>query len=123
MNKSSKPKVFIADDDPGILESTSLILESEGYEVITSPDGETVKKVKQYKPDVVLLDIWLSGINGGDIAKKLKAARTTSAIPLIIFSANRDIEKIAKEVKADDFLIKPFNLPDLLSTIGKHIKQ
>jgi DNA-binding response OmpR family regulator len=122
VKKIKKPKVFIADDDQGILESTSMILEYEGFEVVTSQDGETVKKIKEYLPDVVLLDIWLSGASGGDVAKELKADKSTHAIPLIMFSANRDTEKIAKDVKADGFLIKPFNLPDLLETIRKHCK-
>lgn len=121
--KKNKTKVFIADDDQGILDATTLILEYEGYDVATASNGETISRVKQHKPDVVLLDIWLSGVNGGDIARELKSDKETQAIPVIMFSANRDIEKIASAVSAEGFLIKPFNLTDLLSEINKHVKD
>jgi CheY-like chemotaxis protein len=123
MKKNKRSKIFIADDDQAILDSTSLILEYEGYEVVTSSNGETLDHIKKHLPDVILLDIWLSGINGGDIAKELKADAVTKSIPIIMFSANRDIQKIAEQVNAEGFLIKPFNLPELLKKIREHINK
>jgi CheY-like chemotaxis protein len=121
--KKSNPKIFIADDDQGIIDSTTLILEYEGYEVVSSSNSEPVSLIKKHLPDLVLLDIWLSGMNGGDIAKMLKADKTTRTIPLIMFSANRDVEKIAENVHAAGFLVKPFELPVLLETVEKHINK
>jgi CheY-like chemotaxis protein len=123
MKKTHKSKIFIADDDQGILDSTRLILEYEGYQVVTSTNGETISQIKLQRPDLILLDIWLSGVNGGDIAKELKSDTLTKTIPLIMFSANRDIQKIAENVNAEGYLVKPFDLPELLDTIQKHIKN
>lgn len=121
--KKPKTKIFIADDDKGIIDSTTLILEDEGYNVVSSSSNETVKHIKNHLPDLVLLDIWLSGTNGGDIAKDLKQDEVTKSIPLIMFSANRDIQKIAEDVKAEGYLIKPFDLPELLDTVKKYVKN
>lgn len=114
-------KVLIADDDQSILDATRLLLEYEGYEVTTVCDGDELKDLGDDLPDLILLDIWLSGSNGGELAKYLKSQEKTKNIPIILFSANRDIEKIAKESGADDFLIKPFELTQLLQKINKHI--
>jgi DNA-binding response OmpR family regulator len=114
-------KILIADDDTAILEATKLLLEYEGYEVDTVSDGETVLQLQPDFPGIILLDIWLSGTNGGEIAKQLKSAHMTKHIPIIMFSANRDIEKISRLAGADDFLIKPFELNDLLEKIKKYL--
>jgi DNA-binding response OmpR family regulator len=121
--KKRSYKIFIADDDQGIIDSTTLILEYDGFTVVSSSKGDLVSTIKKHRPDLVLLDIWLSGMNGGDIAKELKADVATKTIPLIMFSANRDIQKIAEEVQAEGYLVKPFNLPELLATIRKHISN
>jgi DNA-binding response OmpR family regulator len=112
-------KILIADDDQGILDATRLILEYEGYKVQVVCDGDSVRNLNSNFPDLILLDIWLSGTHGGEIAKYLKSHYATKKIPIIMFSANRDIEKISKEAGADDYLIKPFDIDVLLKKIQK----
>jgi DNA-binding response OmpR family regulator len=119
---SNKKKILIADDDRAILDALKLMLEEVGYEVNTSSDGKTIQTVKKYYPDLLLLDIWMSGVDGRDICKELKAYELTKHIPIIMISANRDTETIAKESGADDFLTKPFGMNDLLSKVEKHSK-
>lgn len=114
---------MVADDDPAILDALTLLLEDEGYDVLPTVDIETVPRVKENKPDVLLLDIWMSGINGGEICKLLKKEEATSEIPVIMISANRDTEEIARESGADDFLLKPFDIDDLLGKIEKYLKK
>src|ERR1700754_2209927 len=109
MNK----KILISDDDPAILDVISIILEDAGYEVYTSSSGE-IDPEAGLIPDLFLLDIWMDGKDGRDTCKHLKSHQLTSHIPVIIVSANRDIEKITIESGAEAFLAKPFEMNDLL---------
>lgn len=113
--------IVVADDDQSILDATTLLLEYEGYTVIPISEGDIVHKIATLQPDVVLLDIWLSGMNGGELTKALKADNLSKNIPIILFSANRDIKKIAEASGADDYLIKPFNLSELLEKVKKQL--
>ena len=115
-------KILIADDDPAILDSMQELLEDEGYIVETAADGRTVEEVEDELPDLILLDIWMSGIDGRDIARKLKSQEATRHIPIVMFSANKDTEKIARESGAEDFLAKPFEIDELLDKVAKYTR-
>lgn len=108
---------MIADDDPGIVDAIEMLLEFEGYQVTSTVDGSSVLDMKQELPDLLLLDIWMSGKDGRDICKKLKQTETTKNIPVILVSASKDIKESAVEAGADDFLAKPFDMNDLLGKI------
>jgi DNA-binding response OmpR family regulator len=112
-------KIMIADDDPGIVDAVEMLLEFEGYRVTTTVDGSTVLDMKEELPDLLLLDIWMSGEDGRDICRQLKATAATKNIPVIMVSASRDIEESALAAGADDFLAKPFEMNDLLAKIEK----
>lgn len=117
-----KKKILIAEDDLSILEVMQIILGDSGYDVITEDDGnKLMKKLEEHHPDLLLLDIWIGGKDGGEIAKKLKGDEETRNLPVIIISANNDTEKIAKRAGADDFLQKPFDVEDLLKIVKKHV--
>lgn len=117
----NKKTILVADDDPAILDSIQIILEDEGYNVITTVNGETVAKMFEEQPDLLLLDIWMSGQDGRDICKALKSQDTTRHIPIIMISANKDTEEMAKISGANDFLSKPFEIDDLLKKVKKHL--
>ncbi|TSD67475.1 response regulator [Inquilinus sp. KBS0705] len=110
-------KIMIADDDPGIIDAVAMLLEFEGYDVTTTVDGRTVLDMKDELPDLLLLDIWMSGDDGRDICKKLKSANLTKNIPVIMLSASRDIKQSAITAGADDFLAKPFEMDELIRKI------
>ena len=110
-------KIMIADDDPGIVDAVEMLLEFEGYDVISTVDGSTVLDMKENLPDLLLLDIWMSGEDGRDICKKLKQEPLTKNIPIIMVSASHDIKESAIEAGADDFLAKPFEMNELLKKI------
>lgn len=119
-----KKKILIAEDDKAIVEVVKIILENEGYEVLFADQGEAVHKaVIEYKPDMILLDIWLFGEDGGEIAKEIKSKSHSKSIPLVMMSANNETEKITKETGANDFLLKPFNIDDLIGIVRKHTKS
>lgn len=114
-------KILVADDDPAIVDSIQMILEMEGYAVDTTVDGETIYKMEKEYPDLLLLDIWMSGEDGRDVCKFLKKSSLTKKIPIIMISASRDVKESAKQAGANDFLAKPFEMEDLLNIVKKHI--
>jgi len=115
----SPKKIMIADDDPGIVDAIEMLLEFEGYQVTSTGDGADVLYLKDELPDLLLLDIWMSGEDGRDICKKLKQMDNTKNIPVIMISASRDIKESAMEAGANDFLAKPFEMNELLEKIKK----
>ena len=113
-------RVFIADDDEAIVDATSLMLEVSGYEVaFTFNGGEVVKALEQNKPDLLLLDIWMSGIDGRNVCRDIKANPTTKDIPVLMISASRDIKDSALQSGADDFVAKPFDMKVLIEKIER----
>jgi DNA-binding response OmpR family regulator len=116
-------KIMIADDDPGIVDAVEIMLDFEGYEVSSTVNGATLLDMQTEFPDLLLLDIWMSGFDGRDICRELKQKKSTRGIPIIMISASRDIERSAYEAGADDFLAKPFEIDDLLGKIKKLLKD
>jgi DNA-binding response OmpR family regulator len=120
---NTQKRVMIADDDPGILDAVEAMLEYGGYEVSSTSNGATVLEMKENFPDLLLLDIWMSGTDGRDVCKKLKQQALTRNMPIIMISASTELEKSAKEAGADDFLEKPFDMEELLKKIDTCLKQ
>jgi DNA-binding response OmpR family regulator len=107
---NQKPRILVADDDEDLLMLMEIKMKSEGFVVEISPNGEKIFDIiEAHRPDIILLDITMRGVNGGEICKHLKTDNKTKDIPVIIFSANHNIEKIASECGADDCIVKPFN--------------
>lgn len=119
--KPRQKKILIADDDPAILDVLSLFLKDMGYQVETTLDGETLRTLENGLPDLVVLDIWLSGWHGRDICRFLKSQEQTRKLPVLLVSANRETKSIAREAGADDFLAKPFDLEELLEKIERYL--
>jgi len=112
-------RIMIADDNAGIVEAVKMMLEDEGYAVDTTLSGTDVKNLSGDLPAVLVLDIWMAGEDGRDICKFLKAQDTTRHLPIILFSAHKDLPQIAHEAGADDFLLKPFDIDDLLEKVER----
>lgn len=114
-------KILIAEDDEAILEVIKAILEGEGFAVFSPTNVKAIFEVaRNERPQVMLLDIWLRGHDGGKIAKELKTYEETKLIPIIMMSANNETEKIAKEVGAEGFLLKPFTIDELFQIVRKY---
>ena len=112
-------KILVADDDPGILDAIEAMLLFKGYDVLTTLDGDTVLDITENFPDMFLLDVWMPGLSGTEICKQLKSNPTIKHIPVILISANMNVEKIATEAGADDFVAKPFDMHNLISKIER----
>lgn len=117
----NKRRILIVDDDLAINEAMSLILEDAGYGVIATSDSTQVMEMIKQRPDLILLDIWMPYIDGREVCKMLKSDSSAKHIPVIMVSATRDTETIAKSAGADDFLIKPFEMRELLAKVAQHI--
>ena len=114
-------KLLIVDDDEDILEALKLVFESEEYNVKTLSKGENAYKTAvKFKPDVIILDILLSGVDGRVICKKLRVSKDTQDIPIILFSAYSYSKKIAETYGADDFISKPFDIQKLIDKVDKY---
>lgn len=122
-NDRQQYKILVADDDPAILDAISMMLELEGYLVDITVNGETIYKMEKDFPDLLLLDIWMSGQDGREICKYLKNNNQTKHIPIIMISASNDVIKSAVEAGADDFLAKPFDIDDLLDKVVKYLPK
>ncbi len=119
MNK----KILVVDDDQDILDAIQFTLESSGYDVKTTEKGEYAENLHDNNgglPVLIILDVLLSGKDGRTICKKLKSQKDTKHIPIIMISAHPDAEKSVKEVGADAFLAKPFDIDKLLALVEKY---
>ncbi len=115
-------KILLADDDLAIVDTMRMMLEDAGYAVEAVVDEAVVQETRKHLPDLLLLDIWMSGIDGREICKQLKSKEKTKHIPIIMISADKDTGRLAKEAGADDFLAKPFDMDDFLAKVAKYMK-
>ncbi|MDD5475106.1 MAG: sigma-54 dependent transcriptional regulator [Syntrophales bacterium] len=119
-----KKTILIVDDEESILNSLRGILQDEGYEVITAQSGEDcIALVEQELPDLVLLDIWLPGIDGIETLKHIKAK--VPSMPVVIISGHGTVESAVKATKlgAFDFIEKPLSLEKVLLITSHAIEQ
>ncbi|GAA4339843.1 hypothetical protein GCM10023149_50820 [Mucilaginibacter gynuensis] len=116
-------KVFVIEDDKDIRETIVYVLEEENYEVFSSEDSKLLKHIDTHKPDIILLDNWLtdwkSDANGQQISKELKNNPATKHIPVIIISAVSNVKEIAEAGEADGYLMKPFDVKELVNIVKK----
>jgi CheY-like chemotaxis protein len=106
-------KILIFDDEHDILEVTELAL-GRYYEVKGCDNvEEPVTLAKSFKPSLILMDIWIPDIGGEEATRRLKDNDETKDIPVVMFSANQEIQDIADRAGADGFIKKPFNLKAL----------
>ena len=120
---ASKGKILIIDDEPDLVEAMKFRLEATGYKVLTSFDGKTgIDVAVAEKPDVILLDIMMPGMDGFEALRRIKINKAIQKIPAIVFSCGREEEGWAKravELGASGYVVKPFDTEALLFMIGK----
>jgi len=117
-------KILVCDDDRGILEMLELLLDDDGYVVVTEPNSiNALTTIERETPDLILLDIWMPVISGDQILRTLKADQAKSLIPVLMYSASTDGRSIAESSGADGFISKPFDLENLLTEIEELLKR
>ena len=118
-----KQRILIVDDDANIAELISLYLMKECYETKIVGDGESaLREFPSFKPNLVLLDLMLPGIDGYQVCREL---RTVSQVPIIMLSAKGEIfdKVLGLELGADDYITKPFSVRELLARVKANIRR
>jgi CheY-like chemotaxis protein len=126
-----KAKVLLVDDDADFVESTKTVLESKPYEVIVAVNGdECLRRAKEDKPDLILLDIIMPVEDGFTAAEQLKKDPELAKIPLLMltsYSSKGAETSIPRsrgyELEAEDYIEKPVSPQNLLDTVAKHLKK
>jgi len=118
-------KILVIEDDRDIRETIAYALEENNFEVVLSEDAKILKSINSIKPDLILLDNWLtdwkSDANGQQLSKELKNNPKTKHIPIIIVSAVSNVKEIAEAGEANDYLKKPFDLNELIRIVNKYV--
>jgi len=115
---------MIVDDEEGIRTTLSGIFEDEGYETVTAASGEeAVRVAKESNPDIALLDIWLSGMDGIQTMQELR--QCSPDLPVIIISGHANVELAVKATKigAYDILEKPLSMEKVLLTVFRALEK
>ena len=126
-------KILVVDDDPDILDALAMILETQGYQVVTARDGiEGLANLKAEKPDLMILDLMMPKMDGWAVCKELQDPRWSKYkdIPILILTSVREEASRRRyeletglELDVDDYVEKPVSPDILLERVGKLVKR
>ena len=122
--KPSPSTILIVDDEPHNLDVLDTCLQESGFKVLVATDGEqALKRVSRIKPDLILLDVKLPGIDGFETFRRLKATDAARDVPVIFITAGADVEAKVRglESGAVDYITKPFHPEEVVARINKHL--
>jgi two-component system alkaline phosphatase synthesis response regulator PhoP len=118
-----KAKILLVDDEPDVLEVLSRKLQAAGFLTVTASDGiQGLKKSREEKPDLVLLDIMMPNKDGFTMLRDLQSDKDLRGIPVIMVSAKKEVGSLfeGRNLGATDYLIKPIDFEELLKYIRKY---
>src|ERR1035437_7499408 len=118
-----KPRILVVDDDAALAEMLTIVLHGEGMDAAVVGDGtRVVAAVREFKPDLVLLDLMLPGMNGIDVRR---AIRVESGVPIAMLTAKTDTVDVVLglETGADDYVMKPFKPKELIARIRARLRR
>jgi putative two-component system response regulator len=119
-------RILIVEDDAAIRALLTVLLEREGFDVVTAADGEAgFAAVRAHEPDVVLLDVGLPRLDGLEVTRRLRASRATRTLPIILLTARASLDDMVAglDAGADDFIGKPFERTELLARVRSGIRM
>lgn len=119
----NKQKVLVIDDEENVCEMISLYFEKAGYDVVTATDGaDGIEKARQNRPDIIILDLMLPGMDGLDVCKEIRKA---SNVPVVMLTARADeVDRVlGLEIGADDYITKPFSPRELLARVKAVLRR
>lgn len=111
--------VLVIDDDPAIVDAVRMLLELDGFATEGYSGSDVLGVITRLRPDLILLDVWLSGTDGRAVCQTVKRHATLNDIPIILISAGKDLSESAKNAGADDFIEKPFDMDTLLEKVHR----
>ena len=116
------PRILVVDDDIDILSVMEVLFSMKGFDVEVTAKGEnTFPKINSFKPDLILLDVLISGYDGRTICRQLKDDENTRHIPIIMFSAHPGAAAAISDYGADDFIAKPFDVAHLMKKVNAQL--
>jgi DNA-binding response OmpR family regulator len=116
-------KILVVEDNLSLLQTLKYNLRAQGYEVVTAKDGpQALQRAREDRPDLILLDVMLSGIDGFEVCQILRQEMNA---PILILSArSEEVDKVVGlEVGADDYITKPFSMRELLARIKAQLRR
>lgn len=119
-------KIVLIEDEPKIAKALEFALQEEGFEFFSSPDGLSgLAMAREVRPDIILLDIMLPGMNGIEVCRELKSIEEYKSIPIVMLTALGDTENTVKALSAgaDDYISKPFDFRELLARVKSHLRM
>ena len=120
--KNHHKKVLVVDDDPFIRTLLMAWLQEAGYKVVTAGDGQqAIEQVDREKPDLLLLDLMMPKLDGYSVARWLRRHAETSALPIIVLSADVRAPQKLSGLRIDGLISKPFDLDEVLEGVAKHV--
>jgi two-component system response regulator (stage 0 sporulation protein F) len=121
MEKPSKKRIFIVDDEEGILQLYKEELTEDGYDVFTANSGEDlIGKIKKFSPNLIVLDIKIGGYNGLDLLQDIR--ETFYNLPVILCSAYSTFKSDLKSIAADSYVVKSSDLTELKKKISRYLE-
>ncbi len=115
--------ILIVEDDPQVGRLVALVLQRNGRDCQVVSDGTTaLSRAKEMRPQLILADLTIKGMSGADLCSSLKSHAETKSIPYVVLSGDRDIAEKARLCGADDYLMKPFEFPDLIRLVEKYAR-
>jgi two-component system phosphate regulon response regulator PhoB len=118
-----KKKVLIIENDQDIRHIVEYILNEEGFETLSIAEPKDLKEIIPFSPDVILLDEMINNRPGHRLCRKIKQVDALAAIPVIILSTANDIELIATECNANDYISKPFDVADMVVKVTRIVNH
>lgn len=121
----NRKKILVVDDEKDLVVILEARLEAAGYEVIAAFDGaQALEKVKEKKPDLILLDVMMPKMDGYQVCRLLKFDEKSKEIPVIMLTARGQPgdKKLGQQVGVDDYMVKPFENEELLRKIETWLK-
>lgn len=117
-------RILVVDDDPDILSVMEILLTMKGFTVDVTPRGETtIDKIESFKPDLVLLDVLISGHDGRVICKEIKSLEHLKHLPVLMLSAHPGAAATISDYGADGFISKPFDVDNLMKKIHEQLES
>jgi len=121
-----KPRILIVDDDEQNLTLLSIKMEREGYEVAKASNGfEAIDRVCSYKPDLIIMDVMMPGMDGYEALRRIKSNEESRYIPVIMLTGRTDVEDkiMGFEVGAEDYISKPFSLVEVAARVKSLLRM
>ena len=119
-------KILIVDDEPSVVVALQFLMQQQGYDVIVAESGEeALDHIYKYKPDLVILDIMLPGIDGYEVCEIVRLNPDYRKVKILFLTARRDEVEIAKGLAlgADAYITKPFSNDKLVATINEVLES